>query len=417
MPTSVKGLMLSLFSFLWLQLSWSQNLVPNPGFETFTSCPSTSCQWFLVSDWDNINGFQGCNNGNSGSPDYFNTCGTGFFGTPNTLNGEVSPFAGNGIMGLSTWLGFSNNFREYLQVELNSPLVIGNTYALTFSFTNGDFDPILGYGGYGTEFGVHFSVGSLTQQNGTDPIILTPTYETSGAVFDIAWQTVSFTFVATDNATHLSIGNFRNDANSTIQQFATSSSASGYAYYYFDEISVIEQNPLSVNLLSLEGIARPGEGILTWTVAEYQEKARFLIERSGNARVFYTLGEIQSSTGEQKTYTFRDSTIQQQQYYYRIRYESEDGSSEISRILQLAWERAPEFEWYYDEGKRKLTLLHSPNTKLNTLIRIYDMSGKVVFYSQIVSGSFLVPTRLGSGLYLLELVQKGQSSRQKLWLR
>ncbi|MEL6594205.1 MAG: hypothetical protein AAFQ68_29145, partial [Bacteroidota bacterium] len=120
----LRALLLCLFVFPLL--TQGQNLVPNPGFESFTTCPGTSCEWFLVSDWDNVNGLFVCNV-TAGSPDYFNTCGTGFFGTPNTLNGEVSPLAGDGIMGLATWVGFSSDFREYLQVQLSNPLVAGNT--------------------------------------------------------------------------------------------------------------------------------------------------------------------------------------------------------------------------------------------------------------------------------------------------
>ncbi len=415
MNTYLKIMALFLSANLYPLFGLSQNLVPNPGFETFTACPTTSCEWFLVSDWDNSNGFLGCNNGNSGSPDYFNTCGTGFFGTPNTLNGEVSPLAGNGIMGLGTWLGFTNNFREYLQVQLNSPLVAGNTYTLDFAYTNGDFDPALGYGGRGTEIGVHFSVGPLTQ-NGNDPILLNPTFETAGAVFSVNWQTISFTFTAVNNATHLIIGNFRNDANTTVQQFANSSSSFGYAYYYFDEISVTEQFALPVEWLSLEASAAQNEAIIDWVVAPLQEEARFVIERSEDGQKFEALGERRASPGE-TVFSFRDAAIQKEQYYYRLRYQGLDGQSSLSRVMKVQWTGGTDIAWRYDENDRKIILERSPQANQNSSLLLYDLNGRKIYQDYSDTGSFVLPSELTAGLYILVLAQEGRQVKKKLWVR
>ncbi|NJK83400.1 MAG: hypothetical protein HC912_05860 [Saprospiraceae bacterium] len=231
--SSIRNTKLTLcFSFILSFFSSieAQNLVPNSGFENFANCPTGSCQWFEVNGWNNVNGSTGCTS-SVGSPDFFHTCGSSFFTFPITLNGRVNPFAGNAVMGLATWLGSFSDFREYLSIPLTSPLQTGNLYMLNFAYTNGEFDPAASYGGNGTELGVHFSVNPLSQA-GSNPIILTPTYETTTPLFSTTWQTVSFMFVATDNHTHITIGNFRNDANTAVQEFATpSNSTFPYAYY------------------------------------------------------------------------------------------------------------------------------------------------------------------------------------------
>ncbi|MEM6347620.1 MAG: T9SS type A sorting domain-containing protein [Bacteroidota bacterium] len=410
----LRKLALLLSAILIPLLGLGQNLVPNPGFETFTACPSASCEWFLASDWDNVNGSLACNV-SAGSPDYFNTCGTGFFGTPNTLNGEVNPLAGNGIMGLATWVGFSNNFREYLQVQLNSPLVAGNTYTLDFAYTNGDFDPTLSYGGRGTELGVHFSVGPLTQ-NGSNPIILTPTFETVGAIFSVNWQTISFTFTAVNNATHIIFGNFRNDANSTVQQFAASSSSFGYAYYYFDEISVIEQSALPVEWLQVEATARPSEAVLKWVVAPLYEETRFFIERSEDGQNFNAIGEQLANPGE-SVFSFRDAAVQNDQYYYRLRYQGADGQSSLSRVMKAKWEGETDFVWYYDANSRKVIIERSPQADRSSSLLLYDLSGRLVYEDSSEAESFLLPSDLRSGLYILVLAQEGSKVRKKLWVQ
>ncbi len=240
-----------LLCFAW-QITQAQNLIPNPGFESFSSCPSNSCQWNLATSWNNVNGLNTCNS-STGSPDYFNVCGTNFFGTPLTLNGRVTPLGGSGMMGLSTWLSFSSNFREYLSIALSSPLQTGNAYTLTFNYTNGESDPAVAYGGASTRLGAHFSVGALAQ-TGAQPILLTPTYETPGTIFNTGWQTVTFFFIAADNYTHLTFGNFRNDASTTVVQVAPPSSPGfSYAYYYFDDLILAEEIVLPVSLLNFQG--------------------------------------------------------------------------------------------------------------------------------------------------------------------
>lgn len=237
---------LCLIIYMLIRMSvLSQNLVPNPGFESNTGCPGTSCQFDLVTSWFVPNNGTGCGNGTLGSPDYFNTCGSGFFAPPNTLNGNVNPNSGNGMAGIATYVSFATNFREYISVQLDSALASGKTYQVTLAFTNGTFAQGLSYGGLGTQLGVHLSSGPLVQ-NGRSSIILTPTFESNGPLFSSTWQTIQFTVTPPISLDHLTIGNFRNDRNTTTQLLGTPSSASfPYAFYFMDNVVVEEMPPLS----------------------------------------------------------------------------------------------------------------------------------------------------------------------------
>ncbi|MEL6590331.1 MAG: T9SS type A sorting domain-containing protein [Bacteroidota bacterium] len=258
-------------------------------------------------------------------------------------------------------------------------------------------------------------MGPLTQ-TGSNPIILTPTFETAGPVFSVGWQTVSFTFTATNNATNLTIGNFRDDANTTVQQFATPNGVFGYAYYYFDEISLIEQSPLPVEWLSLAATASPNEALLEWSVAPLTEDARFVIERSEDGVEFYAFGERLASPGE-TIFAFRDAAIQNEQYYYRLVYYGADGQRTMSRVMRLQWDGREDFSCFYDASKRSLVLERSPKANQNTKLTLYDLNGRVRFKTQMKVGSFRLPNDLQSGLYLLELAQEGRQRREKLWIR
>jgi hypothetical protein len=224
---------LSLLLPCWL---WSQNLVPNPSFENNTGCPTTPCQWNLATDWTNISGRIGCGTSNSGTPDYFNTCGTGNLAPPATTYGQLAPRTGNAMMGLSTYRPFSPNFREYLSVQLDSALQPGIPYEVSFAYANGT--PAVGAstGGIGTEIGVNLSNGPLFQQ-GRTPIIINPTFETNGTVYSAGWQVISFIYTPPTPVDHITIGNFRNDANTTAVQYVTPTFFT-FSYYFFDDIKV-----------------------------------------------------------------------------------------------------------------------------------------------------------------------------------
>ena len=90
----------------------AQNLVPNPGFEVQDSCPAVS-EIMLAQPW---------NSATLGSPDLFNNSCPSQQGSART---------GIGCAGVYTYSTFADN-REYMQVQLTSPLVAGSTYEVSF---------------------------------------------------------------------------------------------------------------------------------------------------------------------------------------------------------------------------------------------------------------------------------------------
>src|SRR6185369_14842933 len=90
----------------------AQNLVPNPGFETQTSCPGTS-QITVAPPW---------NSPSLNTPDLMNdTC------TFQNFPGR----SGHGCAGIYTYNSFLNN-REYIQAPLTTPMVAGHLYHVSF---------------------------------------------------------------------------------------------------------------------------------------------------------------------------------------------------------------------------------------------------------------------------------------------
>jgi hypothetical protein len=122
---------LSAFLVGWVQSSGGQNLVPNPGFEQYDTCPSNFGQWIYVTDWDSPYTM---------SADYFNGCAGGSIcGYPLNHFGYQYPAEGEAYMGLATFGHASPFYREILTTELIDPLQVGVPVYVSFAASCGGF--------------------------------------------------------------------------------------------------------------------------------------------------------------------------------------------------------------------------------------------------------------------------------------
>src|SRR4030067_3134038 len=119
--------------FLSVEGNAQVNLVPNPSFEQYTICPNNGGQIYYAPPWFNPT---------QGSPDYFNACDAPVLGTPENLLGYQIPHLGNAYAGFfasfnDTSMGISN-YREYVEVKLDSSLSAGVKYFVSFYLSLSD---------------------------------------------------------------------------------------------------------------------------------------------------------------------------------------------------------------------------------------------------------------------------------------
>ncbi|MEO0474084.1 MAG: hypothetical protein AAF206_31035, partial [Bacteroidota bacterium] len=306
----------------WALALTAQNIVPNPGFENNSGCPGSSCEWFLADDWTNVSGSLACNV-SAGTPDYYANCGSGFFTFPFTLNGEVSPFNGNAVMGISTWLSFSCDAREYLSVPLSATMQAGTTYDVSLYYTNGDFNPAVSYGGYGTELDLHFSNGPLTQ-TANNPILLTPSLTTGSAIFSTTWQQLTFTYTPAVDQNYLTIGNFRNDLNVTTILF-NAATGLGYAYYFLDDISITPSPVLPVEWTDWRVRNEKERVQLSFLPGGNDVITDIVAERSPDGRNFSPINSEMQHLGD-GSFAWTDELPLAGQSVYRLKLQLLDGS-------------------------------------------------------------------------------------------
>jgi hypothetical protein len=221
-----------LILMLGYTLSGAQNLIRNSGFESNYSPPWWAGQYYLCDDWGSSSVW--------GSPDYYHLNGFGNAQLPEAYASNVMPFEGDAVMGIFVYESHpsTQDFREYLNQELEAPLVIGQRYRLSFYVTNGT-GPVT-YGGYGCDhFSVAFSTRQLIQpvEDNKYLIDFEPQFTYEGFLYNNDWQLITYEFVADSAYQHLTFGSFVNDSIQKVQLFEEPLESAS-VNYYIDQVSL-----------------------------------------------------------------------------------------------------------------------------------------------------------------------------------
>lgn len=254
-----------LLSYSWFFLSFlgiiqtatAQNLVLNPGFEDYSTCPNFIDQMNRATHWGKPT---------PGTPDYFNSCTTfPSISTPSNGFGTQDAVDGNAYAGLvayvdtSVYGGFAN-YREYIQGKLSEPLVAGKFYAISFQVSVGDAYRYAtdNLGMYLTD-SVEPWTGSPSDYPalGLPPYNLLPQVEYTGLPIDnlSGWTPVYGEYEARGGEQAFILGNFQGDAATTRSDLQPWASA--MAYYFIDAVSVAR--------IYIAPLAEPDSGVTSGT--------------------------------------------------------------------------------------------------------------------------------------------------------
>lgn len=227
--------------------SFSQNLVINPSFENISSCPLGPSEFENANNWHHP--FNNIIGDTCSTSDLYNTCspfGAFGVGVPANIMGNEPAHTGNGYAGIILYEGFAltgctplfgSSWREYAMGELSSPLVAGEVYCVSFFVSLADnvkwaTDDIAVY--FSNSL---ISIDCATVGNSVLPF--TPQLEYTGPDLDNVngWTELTWSYTATGGESYLTIGNFKNDAN-TSYSCSNAGAFNPYAYYFIDDVSV-----------------------------------------------------------------------------------------------------------------------------------------------------------------------------------
>lgn len=226
---------LLLLVFLLLSTNlFAQNLVNNPGFEVNTSQPIRGNQLNLATGWSNCNGYYDTTSF-YGTPDYFSTLGTAFAQLPNSGPAYIFPHSGNCIMGEVLFDSLRPDYREYSRTFLTAPMVIGQTYNVSFYTSSGQSN---WSGEYScNNLGILLSTDSAMQYNKQFVIYRTPQLNVTSVVTSTGWTQYAFVYKADSAYKYITIGNFYPDSE-TIVSLTFPTGATLLANYFFDDIAI-----------------------------------------------------------------------------------------------------------------------------------------------------------------------------------
>jgi hypothetical protein len=224
----MKYILKIIFVLTFLHGNSQFNLVPNPSFETYTNCPSSSNQVPFASPWMNPT--------SGGSPDYYNACSS-LVGVP-YCGGPCFQYAktGSAYTGLYSYGKQVSNVREYIQAQLTSALITGKCYYVGFYTNEANWT-----GMACNKLGAYLSPNQISLSGPSYLMSYPSQIKTFNNVIirdTLNWHLISGVFQSVSNEQYLTIGNFNSDATTDTLTFNTSA-PSPSAYYYIDDVFVI----------------------------------------------------------------------------------------------------------------------------------------------------------------------------------
>jgi len=227
----------------------SKNLVPNPSFEYYFECPEhlEAIRFRKIPFW--------VANPSNCTPDYFNECGRRGYRVPKNRCGTMPAKSGHAYVGLILRVGHPEGdpmgwyYREHITVKLKHPLKKKFRYVAQMHLA------LSTYANYAiANIGMLFTPTARRIKWNTfyEPQVVTP----RGQFLDKAnrWILVRDTLVAKGGEAFLTIGEFNNLENSQIKRITDSRKHRkkfnfNRAYYYIDDVSVVELGKVVIDTL------------------------------------------------------------------------------------------------------------------------------------------------------------------------
>ncbi len=212
-------------------LSFAQNLVPNPSFEIFDLCPDNLAQISRATGWLSFDN----------TPDYFNSCASSggpiSVSVPSNQWGFQYARTGNAYAGFDPFLTTTSNARECIGIQLNESLIIGQKYFASI-YVSRAVTPHPYINVAINKIGVKLSTIAYYDSGSFNrypiPIDNRAQVFTDSVITDtLNWVKISGSFIADSTYKYLSIGNFFKDSATSYIRFDSISTA---AYYYVDDV-------------------------------------------------------------------------------------------------------------------------------------------------------------------------------------
>lgn len=223
-----------------------QNLVPNPSFEQYTSCPNWDGEVNKVIGWDEVY-----------SADFFHYCATNSdVIIPNNLFGYQYPYliADSAYCGLAPYVS-DPCCTEFLIGQLTMPLTVGQKYYVSFLVNAAEKYPKC----FTNKLGVLFSTVTYTLASPPPINNFAHVYSDSLIKDTVNWVLISDSFTADSAYTYINLGGFFDNSNITISCTNPSGANDSVSYYFIDNVCVSEDSLTCADFSVVEEDAPPND--------------------------------------------------------------------------------------------------------------------------------------------------------------
>ena len=229
----MKKIVFTIALFFVMTNGFTQNLVPNPGFEKKVCCPSVYSMFYCVQDWIAPT---------KGTTDYYSSCElkhdspivktpTNFFGHQKTVDGIA--YAG-------LYVFYNLDYREYILTKLTKPLDKGKVYHVNFWVSLADTAGVAV-----NSIGIAFldTIYKKKQFTQINDVSFSRLYNSDSSFITDKknWTLLSMDYTARGGEEVILIGNFYNNENTdtiSVQDSSTNEFDLYDAYYYIDAVCV-----------------------------------------------------------------------------------------------------------------------------------------------------------------------------------
>jgi hypothetical protein len=203
----------------------------------------------------------------------------------------------------------------------------------------------------------------------------------------------------------------RADYSIQLANTGTWESATGYN----DLLQTITLSAVPVELTTFTGKAVDSAIKLNWQTASEKDNNRFEIERSGDAKVWITIGSVAGAgTSMQfKDYQFFDHSPLAGIQYYRLKQIDNNGAFSLSKIVTILFvtKNTATFKIYPNPSTHQITITLPHSIKENTLnLSIFNTNGQLVYSKPLLLQTIqtIDLSGLPSGQYILHSQVNGE---------
>lgn len=185
-----------------------------------------------------------------------------------------------------------------------------------------------------------------------------------------------------------------------------------------------DESPFPVEWLSFDGIRLPSTISLSWSTGAELNNSHFIVERSTDARIFESIGEVASKQDPNggNTYTFVDQRPYQQKSYYRLKQIDLDGKYSYSPMVEIL-EDLSAVKLYPNPLKigEELNLFIGSKIGAEIKIELFNPMGQVISRTAFVAKSNAVEhaldiSNLNPGYYIISVQNENVKETKKLMI-